>query len=90
MAEMMIKKWVGEKGEIEEDKRPTVIDEMNDPFARQKLITWWDQEKIENATIGVFGVGAIGNEFVHNAALLGFKKMVFFDLALKMIVLLIQ
>lgn len=53
---------------------------MNDPFARQKLITWWDQEKIENATIGVFGVGAIGNEFVHNAALLGFKKMVLFDL----------
>ena len=53
MAEMMIKKWVGEKGEIEEDKRPKVIDEMNDPFARQKLITWWDQEKIENATIGV-------------------------------------
>ena len=80
MAEMMIKKWVGEKGEIEEDKRPKVIDEMNDPFARQKLITWWDQEKIEIATIGVFGVGAIGNEFVHNAALLGFKKMVFFDL----------
>ena len=73
MAGMTIKKWNGEKGLVEENKRPGVIDEVNDPFARQKLITWWDQEKIENATIGVFGVGAIGNELVHNAALLGFK-----------------
>ncbi len=80
MAGMTIKKWNGEKGLVEENKRPKVIDEVNDPFARQKLITWWDQDKIEDATIGVFGVGAIGNELVHNAALLGFKKMVLFDL----------
>lgn len=79
MAGMMIKKWIGEKSTVD-DKPREVIDEMNDPFARQKLITWWDQEKIENARIAVFGVGAIGNEFVHNAALLGFKNMAFFDL----------
>ena len=80
MAGIIIKKWIGEKGDLVDEKRSNVIDEANDPFARQKLITWWDQEKIENATIGVFGVGAIGNEFVHNASLLGFRRMVFFDL----------
>ena len=37
-------------------------------------------QKNARDTIAVFGVGAIGNEFVHNAALLGFKNMAFFDL----------
>lgn len=80
MAEMMIKKWHGERGEVAQEKRLETIDEMNDPFARQKLITWWDQEKIGKAKIAVFGVGAIGNELVHNAALLGLKHIALFDL----------
>lgn len=80
MAGMIIKKRVGEKIAIERQSYREVIDEMNDPFARQKLITWWDQKKIEAARVAVFGVGAIGNEVLHNLALLGFKNIALFDL----------
>ena len=80
MAGLMIKKWNGEKWADGEDKRCEEIDEMNDPFARQKLITWWDQNKIAKAKILVAGAGAIGNEQLHNDALLGFRNIAICDI----------
>ena len=33
-----------------------------DKYSRLRLIPWWDQNRLSNATIMVVGAGAIGNE----------------------------
>ena len=42
-----------------------------DRYSRLKLIPWWDQERLKNATVMVVGAGAIGNELIKNLTLLG-------------------
>ena len=42
-----------------------------DPFARQKLLNGWNQEKLRETRIMVVGAGALGNEVLKNLALLG-------------------
>lgn len=49
------------------------------PFDRQERISWWSQEKIENAKVMVVGAGATGNETLKNLALLGFKNIFIAD-----------
>jgi adenylyltransferase/sulfurtransferase len=51
-----------------------------DRFSRLRLIPWWDQSKIANCSLLVVGAGALGNEILKNAALLGFRKVVIVDL----------
>lgn len=51
-----------------------------DRFSRLRLIPWWDQSKIANCRLLVVGAGALGNEILKNAALLGFRKVVVVDL----------
>jgi adenylyltransferase/sulfurtransferase len=51
-----------------------------DRFSRLRLIPWWDQSKIANFSLLVVGAGALGNEILKNAALLGFRKVVIVDL----------
>jgi molybdopterin/thiamine biosynthesis adenylyltransferase len=51
-----------------------------DRFSRLRLIPWWDQSKIANCRLLVVGAGALGNEILKNAALLGFSKVVVVDL----------
>ena len=51
-----------------------------DRFSRLRLISWWDQEKIANCRLLVIGAGALGNEILKNAALLGFTQVVVVDL----------
>ena len=51
-----------------------------DRYSRLRLIPWWDQERLKNATIMVVGAGAIGNELVKNLALLGIGKILIFDM----------
>jgi len=51
-----------------------------DRFSRLRLISWWDQAKIANCRLLVVGAGALGNEILKNAALLGFRKVVVVDL----------
>src|ERR1700691_3899461 len=51
-----------------------------DRFSRLRLISWWDQEKIGKCRLLVVGAGALGNEILKNAALLGFTQVVVVDL----------
>jgi molybdopterin/thiamine biosynthesis adenylyltransferase len=56
-------------GEVREDR-----------FSRLRLISWWDQKKIADCKLLVIGAGALGNEILKNAALLGFTQVVVVDL----------
>jgi molybdopterin/thiamine biosynthesis adenylyltransferase len=40
-------------------------------YARQELITWWDQAALRDSRVLVVGAGALGNEIVKNLTLLG-------------------
>jgi len=50
-----------------------------DRFARLRLISWWDQEKLSEAKFLVIGAGALGNEILKNLALLGVGNVVVAD-----------
>lgn len=51
-----------------------------DRYSRLRLIPWWDQDRLKNATIMVVGAGAIGNELIKNLTLLGIGKILIFDM----------
>jgi len=53
--------------------------DINDPFARQRLIEWWDQDKLANAQLLVVGAGALGNEVLKNLALVGVGQIYIID-----------
>jgi len=55
-------------------------DLQEDRYSRFRLIPWWDQAKIANCRLLVVGAGALGNEILKNASLLGFRKVVVVDL----------
>lgn len=51
-----------------------------DQYSRLRLIPWWDQDRLKNATIMVVGAGAIGNELIKNLTLLGIGRILIFDM----------
>ena len=55
-------------------------DLQEDRYSRFRLIPWWDQSKIASCRLLVVGAGALGNEILKNAALLGFRKVIVVDL----------
>lgn len=55
------------------------INQDDDPFARQKLLKDWDQDKVKNAKILVVGAGALGNEVLKNLALIGTGRIFVVD-----------
>ncbi|MCW3129443.1 MAG: ThiF family adenylyltransferase [Methanophagales archaeon] len=50
-----------------------------DRWERQKRISWWEQELIQNANILVVGAGTLGNEVCKNLALLGVCNVTVID-----------
>ena len=51
-----------------------------DRYSRLRLIPWWDQDRLKNATVMVVGAGAIGNELIKNLTLLGIGRILIFDM----------
>ena len=51
-----------------------------DRYSRLRLIPWWDQERLKNATIMVVGAGALGNELIKDLTLLGIGKILVIDM----------
>jgi molybdopterin/thiamine biosynthesis adenylyltransferase len=47
------------------------VQDDEDRFARFRLISWWDQERLAAAKVLLIGAGALGNEILKNLALLG-------------------
>ncbi|MBI5486091.1 MAG: ThiF family adenylyltransferase [Deltaproteobacteria bacterium] len=43
----------------------------DDRYARQRLIPWWEQDRLRDARVLVVGAGALGNELLKLLALLG-------------------
>lgn len=48
-------------------------------YARQELVSWWQQERLAAARVLVVGAGALGNELVKNLTLLGVGHVVVVD-----------
>src|SRR6516165_5841408 len=55
-------------------------DADEDRFARFRLISWWDQQRLASARVLVIGAGALGNEILKNLALLGVGRVFLADL----------
>ncbi len=51
-----------------------------DRYSRLRLIPWWDQDRLKNATVMVVGAGAIGNELIKNLTLLGIGRILIYDM----------
>ncbi len=51
-----------------------------DRYSRLRLIPWWDQDRLKNATIMVVGAGAIGNELIKDLTLLGIGRILIYDM----------
>lgn len=56
------------------------LEDENDRYHRQSLISWWDQERLRGARVLVVGAGALGNELVKNLALVGVGTVVVVDM----------
>jgi adenylyltransferase/sulfurtransferase len=55
-------------------------DAAEDRFARFRLISWWNQERLAGSRIMLIGTGALGNELLKNLALLGVGNVFLVDL----------
>lgn len=51
-----------------------------DRYSRLRLIPWWDQDRLKNATVMVVGAGAIGNELIKDLTLLGIGRILIYDM----------
>lgn len=63
------------------DAAPLIIDDL-DRYSRLRLISWWRQERLQEARVLVVGAGALGNEVLKNLALVGLGTIEVIDLDL--------
>lgn len=56
-----------------------ITDPDADRYHTFGYISWWEQEKVRNATILVVGAGALGNEVLKNMALMGIGNILIAD-----------
>ena len=54
-------------------------DIASDRYSTLRLISWWEQERVANATVMVVGAGALGNEILKNLALVGIGHILIVD-----------
>ena len=59
--------------------QPLVIDD-DDRYSRLRLIAWWDQQKLRQASVLVVGAGALGNEVLKNLTLVGIGRIIVIDM----------
>lgn len=52
----------------------------DDRYQSQRLIPWWNQDRLARARVLVVGAGAIGNEVLKNLALLGIGHLTIVDM----------
>lgn len=51
----------------------------DDRYARQRLLPWWDQDRLARARVVVVGAGAVGNEALKLLALVGVGQITVID-----------
>lgn len=51
-----------------------------DRYHRQRLISWWDQKRVQGAKVLVIGAGALGNEILKTLALIGVGRVLIYDM----------
>ncbi len=56
-----------------------VTDPKNDRYSRQRLINWWEQERLASSAVMIAGIGALGNEVAKNLAQLGVGNLFLVD-----------
>ena len=56
-----------------------ITDPDADRYHTFSYISWWEQEKVRNATVLVIGAGALGNEVLKNLALMGIGNLLIAD-----------
>jgi molybdopterin/thiamine biosynthesis adenylyltransferase len=56
------------------------VDLTDDRYARQRLLTWWDQDVLASSRVLIVGAGALGNEIAKNLALVGVGHLTIIDL----------
>ena len=63
-----------------ENRVAVEIEDDDDRYHRQSLISWWDQDRLARSKVLVVGAGALGNELVKNLALVGVGHIVVADM----------
>jgi adenylyltransferase/sulfurtransferase len=56
-----------------------ITDPTADRYNAYKLISWWRQDVLKDATLAVLGAGAVGNEVIKNLALMGVGQIFIAD-----------